>query len=81
MFEAFSGRFLQNSYWFCVCATTALRKNEKKKQEIFKYDEAWYGYHRPTKNVFKMQENDHLSYSSENIIFPLKCRFFVLSIS
>ena len=62
MFEAFSGRFLQNSYWFCVCATTALRKNEKK-QEIFKYDEAWYGYHRSTNNVFKIQENNHLSYS------------------
>ena len=29
MFEAFPGRFLQNCYWFCICATTALNKNGK----------------------------------------------------
>ena len=29
MFETFLGRFLQNCYWFCICATTALSKNGK----------------------------------------------------
>ena len=36
--------------------------------------EVRYGYHRPTKNVFKTQENEHLCYSSENIIFPVFLR-------
>ena len=37
---------------------------------------AWYGYHRPTKNDFKIHENDHLCYSSQNLIFPLESAFF-----
>ena len=40
--------------------------------QILSLPEAWHGYHRPTKNDFKIQENDHLCYSSENLIFPLE---------
>ena len=34
--------------------------------------EAWYGYHRPTKTDFKIQQNDYVCYSWENLIFPLE---------
>ena len=83
MFEVFPGRFLQNCHWFCICATTALCKNEKKKGniQVLSLDEACYGYYRPTKNIFKLQENDHLRYSSKNILFPLDFQFFALSVS
>ena len=40
--------------------------------QVLSLPEAWYGYHRPNKNDFKIQENDHLCYSSENLIFPLE---------
>ena len=40
--------------------------------QVLSLPEAWYGYHRPTKNDFEIQENDHLCYSSEYVIFPLE---------
>ena len=43
--------------------------------QVLSLPEAWYGYHRPTKNDFKIQENDHLCYSSQNLIFPLEFYF------
>ena len=43
---------------------------------VLSLPEAWYGYHRPTKNDFKVHENDHLCYSSKNLIFPLESAFF-----
>ena len=57
-------------------------KMEKKGNiQVLSLDEACYGYHRPTKNIFKVQENDHLCYSSKNILFPPEFQFFALSVS
>ena len=50
-------------------------------QKSLSLDEACYGYHKPTKNIFNIQENDHLCCSSENILFPLEFQFFALSVS
>ena len=47
--------------------------------QVLNLPEARYGYHRPTKNVFKIQENDHLCYSSENVIFLLEFQFFCVA--
>ena len=32
--------------------------------QVLSLAQVWYGYHRPTKNIFKIQENDHLCCSS-----------------
>ena len=68
MFEAFPGRF--------VSLLPYVKTENIGNIQVLSLPEAWYGYHRPTKNVLKIQENDHLCYSSENLIFALEFQFF-----
>ena len=61
---------------FCKIATdfafVPLLPYVKTENKVLSLPEAWYGYHRPSKNDFKIQQNDHLCYSWENLVFPLE---------
>ena len=45
--------------------------------QVLSLAEVWSEYHEHTTNVFKTQENDHLCYSAENILFSIKVSVFL----
>ena len=67
------GDFCKITTDFAFVSLLPYVKTEKTRHiQVLSLPEAWHGYHRPTKNDFKIQENDRLCYSSENLIFPLE---------
>ena len=68
MFEAFPGIF--------VSVLPYVKTENTGNIQVLSLPEAWNGYHRLTKNVCKIQENNHLCYSPENLIFAPEFQLF-----